>query len=148
MPEHSLETDGRFWETKSLAQMSESEWEMLCDGCGLCCFEKIIEGKGKHKKIYFTRIACNLLNLKTGKCNNYCRRFEIVPECNKLTVKNLRDFDWLPETCAYRLLYEGKNLPSWHPLVSKNPESVKSAGIQIKNGVHLKDTKNWEDYII
>ena len=139
---------GRFWETKSLKEMSEEEWEALCDGCGLCCYEKIIEGHGKRSKIFFTRVACNLLDLKTGRCGNYCHRFELVPDCTKLTFKNLHKFDWLPPTCAYRLLYEGKNLPSWHPLVSKNPDSVKSAGVQIKNGVHQKDVKNWDDYII
>ena len=137
-----------FWETKSLKEMSETEWESLCDGCGLCCYEKIIEGHGKRVKIHFTRIACNLLDLKTGKCSNYCHRFEIVPECTKLTPKKLQTFDWLPPTCAYRLLYEGKKLPDWHPLVSKNPDSVAKSGIQIKNGIHAKDVGNWEDYII
>lgn len=137
-----------FWETKSLKDMTETEWESLCDGCGRCCYEKLIEGHGKKTKIYFTRIACNLLNLKTGKCNNYCNRFEIVPECNKLTTKNLAEFDWLPETCAYRLLKNGKPLPSWHPLISGNQDSVKAAGIQIKNGIHAIDAKNWDDYII
>lgn len=138
----------RFWETKTLKQMTESEWELLCDGCGLCCYEKIIEGKGKKEKLYYTKIACNLLDLKTGKCSNYCHRFEIVPDCIKLTYKNIENFNWLPETCAYRLLHEGKKLPTWHPLISKNPESVKSANIQIKNGIHIKDAKNYEDYII
>lgn len=138
----------KFWETKTLKEMTDSEWELLCDGCGNCCYEKILEGRGKRKKIYFTRVACNLLNLKTGKCNDYCHRFEIVPECNKLTAKNLERFNWLPETCAYRLLMEGKSLPEWHPLISGNPASVKASGVQIKNGVHAIDAKNLEDYII
>lgn len=137
-----------FWETKTLKEMTEDEWELLCDGCGKCCYEKMIEGRGKKTKIYFTRIACNLLDLNTQKCSNYCHRFEIVPECNKLSLKNLHEFDWLPSTCAYRLLNEGKPLPQWHPLVSGNQQSVKSAGVQIKNGIHAKDAQNWEDYVI
>ena len=140
--------DRPFWETKSLKEMSDEEWELLCDGCGRCCYEKIIEGHGKHEKIFFTRVACNLLDLKTGRCGNYSHRFELVPDCIKLSVKNLQNFDWLPATCAYRLLSEGKMLPEWHPLITKNPGSVKSAGVQIKNGVHLKDAKNWDEYLI
>ena len=140
--------DRPFWETKSLKEMSDEEWELLCDGCGRCCYEKIIECHGKHEKIFFTRVACNLLDLKTGRCGNYSHRFELVPDCIKLSVKNLQNFDWLPATCVYRLLSEGKPLPEWHPLVTKNPGSVKSAGVQIKNGVHLKDVKNWDDYLI
>ncbi len=139
-----------FYKSKSLSQMSDEEWELLCDGCGLCCFRKFICGRGKSEKLYYTRIACNHLNLKTGKCSCYENRFKENPECIHLTKKNLPDFKWLPESCAYRLIYEGKELPAWHPLVSGKKDSVKNSGIQIKNPVHEKDTdeNDWESYII
>ena len=112
--------------------MTESEWEALCDGCGKCCYRKYIQGRGKREKLYYTRIACNLLDVETGKCRNYPERFKIESDCTKLTKKNLPDFGWLPNTCAYRLLYEGKALPEWHPLVSGDPDSVKKAGVLVK----------------
>src|SRR5699024_8761824 len=95
----------QFWQQKSLLEMSDEEWEALCDGCG------------KRQRLYFTRIACDLLDLETGRCQNYSQRFKLMPDCTKLTKKNLPDFTWLPKTCAYRLLYEGKPLPDWHPLL-------------------------------
>lgn len=140
----------KFYETKSLTEMTTEEWESLCDGCGKCCFRKFITGRGKREKLHFTRIACNLLDLKTGKCSDYCNRFKLNSECIHLTKKNLPDFVWLPETCAYRLLYEGKPLPDWHPLVSGSADSVQKAGILIQNGVHEEDVDeaDWEDYVI
>ena len=139
-----------FYKTKSLLEMNEEEWELLCDGCGLCCFRKFITGHGKKTQLWFTRIACNHLNLETGRCENYGERFKVNPECTHLTKRNLPEFKWLPETCAYRLLYEGKPLPQWHPLVSGNAASVKNSGIQIKNAVHESDVDeaDWEDYVV
>ncbi len=138
----------RFWQTKTLLEMDDQEWEALCDGCGLCCYRKILDGYGKHERIYFTRIACNQLNLKNGKCRNYPQRFELEQDCTKLTKQNLPDFSWLPKTCAYRLLYENKPLFDWHPLISGNPNSVKLAGIPIKNGIHEQDVIEWFDFVI
>ena len=139
----------KFWETKSLTEMSEEEWEALCDGCGICCYRKFIaEDETGEEDLYFTRIACNLLDTKTGKCTNYPQRFEIEEDCTKLTKQNLKDFSWLPKTCAYRLIYEGKSLFDWHPLISSNPKSVKLAGVFIKNGIHEKDVIDWFDFII
>ncbi|MGQ0286096.1 YcgN family cysteine cluster protein [Pasteurellaceae bacterium 22721_9_1] len=138
----------RFWEQKSLAEMSEAEWEALCDGCGKCCYRKFIEGHGKRERLYFTRIACNLLDLDCGKCSDYPNRFKIEKDCTKLTKKNLPDFVWLPSTCAYRLLYEGKPLFDWHPLISGKPESVKLANVMIKNGIHERDVIDWFDFVI
>lgn len=130
--------------------MNEEEWEALCDGCGQCCYRKYIDGYGKDTTLFYTRIACDLLDLKTGLCSDYCGRFKANRECTHLTKKNVADFKWLPQTCAYRLLYEGKELPSWHPLicgktVDKNPEAV---AVLIKDGIHEKDVENWEDYIL
>lgn len=144
----NMQLEPNFWQTKSLLEMTESEWEALCDGCGKCCYRKYIQGRGKRQKLYYTRIACNLLDLETGKCGNYSERFNIETDCTKLTKKNLPDFHWLPDTCAYRLLYEGKTLPEWHPLISGSPHSVKNAEILIKNGIHERDVIDWFEFII
>ena len=128
--------------------MNEAEWEALCDGCGKCCYRKYIQGHGKRQKLYYTRIACNLLDMKTGKCGNYPERFKLETDCTKLTKKNLPDFHCLPQTCAYRLIYEGKPLPYWHPLISGDPNSVKNAGILIADGVHEKDVIDWFEFVI
>ena len=143
-----MQFESHFWQTKSLLEMTESEWEALCDGCGKCCYRKYIQGRGKREKLYYTRIACNLLDVKTGKCCNYPERFKIESDCTKLTKKNLPDFGGLPNTCAYRLLYEGKPLPEWHPLVSGDPNSVKKAGVLIQDGVHEEDVIDWFEFVI
>lgn len=137
-----------FWQYKSLLEMNDAEWEALCDGCGKCCYRKYIAGCGKRQKLYYTRIACNLLDLKTGKCCDYPNRFNIETDCTKLTKTNLPDFHWLPDTCAYRLLYENKPLPKWHPLISQDSHSVQEAGIQIVQGVHEKDVIDWFEFVI
>lgn len=144
----SIELRPRFWENVPLSEMNDAEWEALCDGCGKCCYRKYLRGRGKYERIYFTRVACNLLNLKTGKCGNYSRRFELIDDCTKLTKQNLPDFGWLPATCAYRLLYENKPLFDWHPLISGNSATVKQAGIMIANGVHEDDVIDWFEFVI
>ena len=83
-----MQLEPNFWQTKSLLEMTQSEWEALCDGCGKCCYRKYIQGRGKRQKLYYTRIACNLLDLETGKCGNYSERFNIETDCTKLTKKN------------------------------------------------------------
>ena len=137
-----------FWETKELKDFTQEEWESLCDGCGRCCYRKIIDGWLWWKKILNTRVACNLLDCNTCRCTDYENRFEKQPECIKLDRKKIKAFKWLPETCSYRLVYEKKPLPSWHPLVSGNPESVKEAGIPIENGINERDAEDWFDFII
>lgn len=144
----SIELRPRFWENVPLSEMNDAEWEALCDGCGKCCYRKYLRGRGKYERIYFTRVACNLLNLKTGKCGNYSRRFELIDDCTKLTKQNLPDFGWLPATCAYRLLYENKPLFDWHPLISGNSETVRKAGIMIADGVHEDDVIDWFEFVI
>ncbi len=130
--------------------MTQEEWEALCDGCGLCCFRKFLTGRGKKTKVHFTRIACNLLDLKTGRCSDYENRFKKCPECGHLTLKNLSRCDWLPQTCAYRLLYYKEPLPPWHPLITGRTESVREAGITIKNPVHENQVneEDWEAFEI
>lgn len=138
----------KFWQHKSLAEMNAAEWEALCDGCGKCCYRKFIEGRGKRQRLYYTRIACDLLNLETGKCGHYSKRFELEPDCTRLTKKNLPDFAWLPKTCAYRLLYEGKPLFDWHPLISGDADSVRRANILIRQGIHERDVIDWFEFVI
>ena len=137
-----------FWKAKPLKDFTKEEWEAVCDGCGNCCYRKYIDGHGKNTKLYYTSIACDYLNIKNGKCSCYDLRFKENPECTHLTKKNIDEFTWLPENCAYRLLSEGKDLPSYHPLITGSSKSVKESGIMIKRGIHEKDTDNWEDHIL
>jgi uncharacterized cysteine cluster protein YcgN (CxxCxxCC family) len=119
-----------FWETKSLDQMSRAEWESVCDGCGKCCLHKLEdEDTGE---LLPTNVACKLLDRRSGRCTDYKRRKIFVPECVRLTPALLRELDWLPTTCAYRLLEEGKPLEDWHPLISGDPESVHRAGQSVR----------------
>lgn len=119
-----------FWKRKSLGEMSADEWESLCDGCALCCLQKLEdEDTGE---IYFTDIACRLLDVKTCRCTDYANRAKLVSSCLVLSVDDPEAFDWLPGTCAYRLLAEGKDLPDWHPLNTGNPDSARQAGISAR----------------
>lgn len=119
-----------FWTTKSLSQMNRREWESLCDGCGRCCLNKF-EEEGT-KKIFFTNVACKLLDLDTCRCSDYKNRQAKVPDCISLKPDILPEMNCLPPTCAYRLLHEGKELPNWHPLITGTPESVHEAGISVR----------------
>lgn len=117
-----------FWRHKTLAQMSRTEWESLCDGCAKCCLHKIEdEDTGE---IFFTRLACRLLDMQACRCVRYATRSAEVPDCLDLR-DNFTQFHWLPSTCAYRLLAEGKDLPPWHPLVSGDPKTVRAAQADI-----------------
>jgi uncharacterized cysteine cluster protein YcgN (CxxCxxCC family) len=117
-----------FWRTKTLAQMSKAEWESLCDGCGKCCLHKIREDDGT---LTLTNVACHLLDTRTGRCGNYRLRKSLVPDCVVLTPKMAKKLDWLPTTCAYRLVANGEDLPDWHPLKTNDPASVRRAGISV-----------------
>jgi uncharacterized protein len=120
-----------FWKTKTLAEMSKAEWESLCDGCGRCCLNKL-EDEDTGKFIY-TKTACKLLDLGTCQCTDYKNRTRRVPDCVALTPENVGSLGWLPGTCAYRLIQEGKDLAWWHPLVSGRKETVEEAGISVKD---------------
>ena len=118
-----------FWRRKSLEEMTREEWESLCDHCGRCCLVKLEdEDTGE---IHFTSVVCELYDLECGGCTAYERRAECMPDCVPLTPERVRTLSWLPSTCAYRLLAEGRDLPEWHPLVSGDPDSVRRAGIAI-----------------
>jgi uncharacterized protein len=122
-----------FWKHKSLEQMTTSEWESLCDGCARCCLNKYEDEDTL--EIYYTDVACKLLDTKTCRCSDYKNRRTYVKDCIVLTPKVLPEMNCLPPTCAYRLLYEGKPLYDWHPLISGDPASVHKAGISVKDRV-------------
>ena len=119
-----------FWETKSLEEMTPREWESLCDGCGLCClirFEDDDTGE-----IIPTRVHCRLFDSESCACSNYAQRKRHVPDCIKLTPQNVDTLQWMPLSCAYRRVNEGRGLADWHPLISGDPESVHRAGVSIR----------------
>jgi uncharacterized protein len=122
-----------FWQTKTLRQMSKDEWESLCDGCGKCCLHKLEDDETG--RIYFTNVACRLLDPYSCRCADYRNRKRLVPDCVVLTPDKLDEIEWLPNTCAYRLVAEGKDLYDWHHLKSGSRETVHSAGISMRRRV-------------
>ncbi|NIY80633.1 YcgN family cysteine cluster protein [Celeribacter sp. HF31] len=140
----------RFWETVPLAKMSEEEWEALCDGCGKCCLNKIEDADTG--EVYLTRVACRLLDDQSCQCGQYEIRKNLVPECIRLTPENIDSHAyWMPTTCAYRLLWKGRPLPDWHPLLTGDPESVHTAGVSVRGRTVPEfevDEDDWEDHII
>ena len=140
----------KFWETLPLEALTHNEWEALCDGCGKCCLNKLeFEDTGE---VAFTRLACQLLDGETCRCKNYENRRDFVPDCVQVTPERLPNIVyWLPRTCAYRRLHEGKPLLGWHPLISGTTQSVHDARISVQ-GWTLPETsvptEDWEDYLI
>jgi len=125
LPEH-------FWQGADLAELSEAQWESLCDGCARCCLHKV---EDEHSRsVFYTRVACRLLDCDSCRCRDYPHRTRQVPRCLHITPQNLASLcAWLPPSCAYRLLAEGKPLPDWHPLVSGDPDSVHRARISVRH---------------
>lgn len=129
-----------FWETKSLDEMSTTEWESLCDGCGKCCL--VVLDEEETGVLYETNIACKLFDPEKRRCTDYANRGHRVPDCVQLTPESAAKLQWMPKTCAYRLLANGKPLPDWHPLVSGDPVSTVRAGKAVtKKLVFERDVK-------
>ena len=140
----------RFWERVPLRNMVPREWEALCDGCGKCCLNKLEDEDTA--EVALTRVACRLLDDQTCRCAHYEDRKIFVPECVVLTPQNIATSAyWMPQTCAYRLLHEGKPLPDWHPLITGDPASVAAAGVSVQ-GITVSEfdvpEEDWEDYVI
>lgn len=140
----------RFWEKKHLTQLSQKEWEALCDGCGKCCLNKLEDDETG--EVHLTRVACRLLDDNSCQCAHYETRHSFIPECIVLRPDNLDTHAyWMPETCAYRRLWKGQPLPDWHPLLTHDPESVHRAGCSVR-GWTLSEfdvpDEEWEDHII
>lgn len=118
-----------FWREKTLAELDSVEWEALCDGCAKCCLHRLEDEDTQ--EIYFTNVHCRLLDTRSCRCRDYPNRATRVDDCVTITLEELKDPYWLPSTCAYRLLAEGKPLPAWHPLISGDPETVFISGNSI-----------------
>lgn len=132
----------QFWKRKSLAELSQQEWESLCDGCALCCMHKLEdEDTGD---IFYTDVACRLLDTETCRCTDYASRARRVADCLVLSVDRPEAFRWLPASCAYRRLADGKDLPEWHPLITGRPGSVHDAGVSmLGRAVSENDGVDW-----
>lgn len=135
-----------FWKEKPLEAMNATEWESLCDGCGRCCLVKLEdEDDGSY---YATDIVCRLFDAGTCRCSDYANRNAHVSDCVRLTPEIVRTIGWLPPTCGYRLVAEGKDLPWWHPLVSGRADTVVEAGISVKGRIHAVETElPFTDYV-
>lgn len=138
--------DVPFWRRKTLAQMTPAEWESLCDGCGRCCLVKLEEDlpqarldASANASIYYTDVACRLLDHGTCRCRDYENRSTQVDDCVRLTPEGIDEIGWLPPSCGYRLVAEGHDLYWWHPLVSGDPDTVHEAGISVRNRVSASE---------
>ncbi len=140
----------RFWANVPMDKMTQKEWEALCDGCGKCCLNKLEDEETG--EVVLTRVACRLLDDSTCMCSQYPIRHQFVPECIVMSPKTIAEnMYWLPQTCAYRLVTEGRDLFHWHPLISGDPKSVHDAGVSMR-GLTVPefevDDDDWENHII
>jgi uncharacterized cysteine cluster protein YcgN (CxxCxxCC family) len=122
----------RFWELP-LDQLDRTQWEALCDGCGRCCLKKLIDSDSE--QVHYTRVVCRYLDQAKCRCQAYSRRQKLVPDCLVLTLENLPQLHWIPDTCAYRLRLEGKPLPAWHPLLTGDREAMREQQISVTGKV-------------
>ena len=139
--------DQPFWKTKKLTEMSQTEWESLCDGCGKCCLNKLIDTDTN--ELFFTNVACKLLDTKNCQCTRYEDRSKLVKDCVRLTPRNVKKIRWLPDTCAYRLVAEGKDLFDWHHLICGDRNAVHRAGISARGRIiSEEEAGELEDHIV
>ena len=137
----------KFWQEKSLQQMTEQEWESLCDGCGKCCLHKLEDYDTG--AVHYTNVACRLLDVKAGGCKKYAERKRIVANCLQLRQDLDKALKWLPPSCSYKLLSEGKDLPEWHPLqTGKKDSCIKADKSVIGLAISEKDAGDYEDHVI
>lgn len=137
----------QFWLTTALDDMSDAQWESLCDGCGKCCLTKLIDDDSE--ELHYTNLACDLLDTKRCRCVDYEHRFARVADCVKVTLKHRESFGWLPPSCAYRRLEEGKGLPDWHPLLTGSKAAMHKAGHSVRGKViHESMGGDPEDHIV
>lgn len=141
-----------FWRRKSLKDMTQEEWESLCDGCGRCCLikleEEVDDDPGAPGPILFTNVACKLLDGDSCRCRDYPRRQQKVPDCLRLTPDAVAGLHWLPPTCAYKLVEAGEDLKWWHPLVSGSPDTVHQAGVSVRGRVSASEDEVPEEDLI
>lgn len=136
-----------FWKEKTLAEMDTTEWESLCDGCGKCCLNKMIDDDTE--QLYYTNAACKLLDPHDGHCIHYTKRFNFVPLCTQVTIDNVAELTWLPDSCAYRRLYLGRSLPSWHPLLTGSKDEMHQLGMSTRDKtISETKVKYMEDHIV
>lgn len=139
-------TNNPFWKKRTLFELSLAQWEKLCDGCARCCLEKLEDMDTG--EIRYTNVACRLLDIETCRCKDYKNRKKFVPECITVTPESLSKIRWMPPTCAYRLISEGKDLPSWHPLVCGDPDGVHRAVMSVRGRVVSEtEVDDLEDYV-
>lgn len=138
-----------FWKQKRLEDLNPEEWESLCDGCSKCCLFKLRE-LGE-REVRFTNVVCRYMNLDTCQCSDYDGRHENVPDCVYLTPKLTREADWLPKSCAYRLVASGLDLPWWHPLKTGQADSTLRTGNSVRGKVVSEeevDPLDLEDMVV
>lgn len=138
-----------FWKKKSLEEMNQEEWEALCDGCARCCLYKLQDEETG--EVFYTNVVCRLLDVERCRCTAYSERSSLMPTCLVLNPQQARELKWMPQTCAYRLLAEGKPLEWWHPLVSGDPNTVHLAGISVRYRVIEEkdaDMEDLESYVV
>ncbi|MGG7566615.1 YcgN family cysteine cluster protein [Rhodovulum sp. DZ06] len=139
-----------YWRRKSLDDMNRAEWEALCDGCGRCCLLKLEDEDTE--EVMYTSVHCRLYDPDTCRCGNYAHRKRLVPGCVQLTPDTIEaSAPWMPESCAYRRLFEGRELPEWHPLVTGDPESPRKSGAAMTTGLTPEwevDDDDLEDFVV
>ena len=139
----------KFWEIKKLDELNEQEWDALCDRCGRCCLHKLEDDCTE--EVFYTRVSCRLLDISTCQCRDFPNRHQFVPDCLQLDAKTAVEYDWLPETCAYRLRAAGQPLAWWHPLVSGDVNTVHEAGISVRHFAVSEagvSNENFESFVI
>ncbi len=144
-----MSDNSRFWETTPFNQFTDKQWELICDGCAQCCAHKLQDEDTD--EIFLTNVVCQYLDTNQCQCSVYGDRHVHVPDCIKITPKNAGSLPWIPDTCGYRLLANGKPLPDWHPLMTGDSESTRKANMTVTGKVISDadvDMDDLEDYLV